>query len=131
MTYLWLKAFHLIAVIAWMAGLLYLPRLLVYHRATALGSASSETFKVMERRVLGAIMLPAMVASWLLGVGLVWETGAVFQWQLWLTVKAAGVVGLTIYQFWLAGFVRQFGHDERPRTAAFFRAINEIPTGLM
>jgi protoporphyrinogen IX oxidase len=131
MSYLWLKAFHLIAVMAWMAGLLYLPRLLVYHRGTPVGSPSSETFKLMERRLFGAIMLPAMIASWLLGVGLAWETRALIEWQLWFMIKAVGVVGLTLYQFWLAGFVRRFAHDQRPRTVGFFRAINEIPTALM
>ena len=131
MSYLWLKAFHLIAVMAWMAGLLYLPRLLVYHRGTPAGSPSSETFKLMERRLFRAIMLPAMIASWLLGVGLAWETGALIEWQLWFMIKAVGVVGLTLYQFWLAGFVRRFAHDQRPRTVGFFRAINEIPTALM
>jgi len=131
MSYLWLKAFHLIAVMAWMAGLLSLPRLFVYHRGTPAGSPSSETFKLMERRLFGAIMLPAMIASWLLGVGLAWETRALIEWQLWFMIKAVGVVGLTLYQFWLAGFVRRFAHDQRPRTVGFFRAINEIPTALM
>ena len=72
-----------------------------------------------------------MIASWLFGVGLAWETGALIEWQLWFTIKAVGVVGLTLYQFWLAGFVRRFAHDQRPRTTGFLRAINEIPTALM
>jgi putative membrane protein len=131
MTYLWLKALHIIAVIAWMAGLLYLPRLFVYHRATAPRSPSSETFKVMERRLLHAIMFPAMIASWILGSALAWVTGVGADVPLWFGVKAIAVLALTLYHFWLAFFVTSFARDERPRTDRFFRAINEIPTVLM
>src|SRR5438128_2375537 len=127
----WLRAFHLIAVIAWMAGLFYLPRLLVYHRETAPGSSSSETFKVMERRLLRAIMFPAMVASWVFGLALGWITGVFAGLPVWFAVKGLAVVGLTIYQFWLANFVARFADDGRPQSQLFFRAINEIPTVLM
>jgi putative membrane protein len=128
LSYLWLKAFHIVAVTAWMAGLFYLPRLFVYHRSSAPGSAVSETFKVMERRLYGAIMMPAMVVSWILGIALAWITGVLFEPQLWFVVKAVAVVGLTAFHFWLGGFGRQFGADKRPRTERFFRMINEIPT---
>jgi putative membrane protein len=131
MTYLWLKAFHLIAVIAWMAGLFYLPRLFVYHRGTVPKSAASETFKVMERRLLQAIMVPAMIASWVLGLALAWVTGALIEVQAWFVVKLVAAASLTVFQFWLADFVTRFGRDERPLTERSFRAINEIPTLLM
>jgi putative membrane protein len=131
MSYLWLKAFHIIAVTAWMAGLFYLPRLMVYHRRTAIGGESSEIFKVMERRLLRAIMLPAMVLSWALGLSLIWVTDAFSGPSLWLTIKLVAVVALTGFHFWLAQFVRAFAEDERPRDERFFRIINEIPTLLL
>jgi putative membrane protein len=131
MSYLWLKAFHIIAVTAWMAGLLYLPRLMVYHRRTAIGGESSEIFKVMERRLLKAIMLPAMALSWLLGLVLIWVTDAFSGPSLWLTVKLIAVVVLTGFHFWLARFVKAFAEDERPRDERYFRINNEIPTVLL
>jgi putative membrane protein len=131
MSYLWLKAFHIIAVTAWMAGLFYLPRLMVYHRRTAIGGESSEIFKVMERRLLKAIMLPAMVLSWALGLALIWVTDAFASMSLWLVVKLIGVVAMTGFHFWLARFVGAFADDERPRDERFFRIINEIPTVLL
>ena len=131
MSYLWLKAFHIIAVTAWMAGLLYLPRLMVYHRRTAIGGESSEIFKVMERRLLKAIMLPAMVLSWVFGFALIWVTDAFSNPSLWLTVKLVAVVALTGFHFWLAQFAKAFAEDERPRDERFFRIINEIPTVLL
>ena len=131
MSYLWLKAFHIIAVTAWMAGLFYLPRLMVYHRRTAIGGESSEIFKVMERRLLKAIMLPAMILSWILGLSLIWVTDAFASLGLWLVVKLVAVVALTGFHFWLARFVQAFAEDERPRDERFFRIINEIPTVLL
>jgi protoporphyrinogen IX oxidase len=131
MLYLWLKAFHIIAVTAWMAGLFYLPRLFVYHSDVAPGSASSETFKVMERRLLSAIMLPAMVVSWGLGVWLAIETGVLRDWPLWFVGKAICVVVLTAFQFWLAQYAGSFARDERPVSGRFFRMINEVPTLLL
>jgi protoporphyrinogen IX oxidase len=131
MAYLWLKAFHLIAVVAWMAGLFYLPRLMVYHRRTAIGGETSETFKVMERRLLKAIMYPAMALSWILGLALIWVTDAFASMSLWLVVKLIAVVALTGFHFWLASFVNAFHEDERPRDERFFRTINEIPTVLL
>ncbi|WP_119390527.1 protoporphyrinogen oxidase HemJ [Taklimakanibacter lacteus] len=131
MAYLWLKAFHIIAVVAWMAGLFYLPRLMVYHRRTAIGGETSEMFKVMERRLLRAIMYPAMGMSWLLGLALIWVTDAYANISLWLVVKLIAVVAMTGFHQWLAKFVKAFGEDERPRDERFFRMINEIPTVLL
>lgn len=131
MFYLWLKAFHIIAVTAWMAGLFYLPRLLVYHSDVAPGSASSETFKIMERRLLKAIMWPAMVVSWGFGVALAIETGVLSEWPLWFAGKAVCVVALTAFHLWLGQFASRFGQDERPANARFFRMINEVPTLLL
>jgi len=131
MPYLWLKAAHVIAVTAWMAGLFYLPRLMVYHRRTAIGGKTSQIFKTMERRLLRAIMHPAMAVSWLLGLALIWVTDALASLSLWLTVKLVCVVALSGFHLWLAGFVRAFGDDERPRDERFFRMINEIPTALL
>ena len=131
MAYLWLKAFHLIAIVAWMAGLFYLPRLMVYHRRTAIGGETSETFKVMERRLLRAIMHPAMAVSWILGLALIWVSDAFASLSLWLVVKLVAVVALTGFHFWLASFVSAFHEDERPRDERFFRTINEIPTVLL
>lgn len=131
MAYLWLKAFHIIAVVAWMAGLFYLPRLMVYHRRTAIGGETSETFKVMERRLLKAIMYPAMGLSWILGLSLIWVTDAFANLSLWLVVKLIAVVAMTAFHQWLAHFVKAFAEDERPRDERFFRTINEVPTVLL
>ena len=131
LSYLWLKAFHIVALTAWMAGLFYLPRLFVYHRSSATGSAISETFKIMEGRLYRAIMMPAMIASWVLGLALASVTGVLWQPQLWVLVKAVAVVGLTAFHFWLGAFVQKFGADKRPWTERFFRAVNEVPTVLL
>jgi len=129
MLYLWLKALHVVAVIAWMAGLLYLPRLFVYHCAAQAGSVQSETFKVMERRLLKAIMNPAMAAVWLLGVVLVWQGG----WLTsgWLLAKLALVLGLSAVHGILARQVKIFAADKNTRPARYFRILNEVPTLLM
>ena len=107
--YEWLKAFHVIAIIAWMAGLLYLPRLFVYHCAAEPGSKQSETFKVMERRLLGAIMMPAMVVSWVLGLWLVWKGG----WLAfgWLQAKIVLVLMLSGLHGFFLGCARDFAAD--------------------
>ena len=131
MAYLWLKAFHIIAVVAWMAGLFYLPRLMVYHRRTAVGGETSEIFKTMERRLLKAIMYPAMGLSWLLGLSLIWVTDAFASPSLWLVVKLMAVIAMTAFHLWLAKFVNAFAEDERPRDERFFRLINEVPTVLL
>ncbi len=127
--YPWIKALHVAAVIAWMAAMLYLPRLFVYHAAEPAGSATSETFKVMERRLLRAIATPAMIASWLAGLFLVWQGG----WLSagWLHVKLLLVLALSGMQGWLAGQVRAFAEDRNRRPQSFFRVLNEIPAVLM
>jgi putative membrane protein len=127
--YLWLKAAHVIAVIAWMAGMLYLPRLFVYHAGVAPGSPQSETFKVMERRLLRAIINPAMIATWLLGLWLVWEGG--FARSGWLHAKVALVLVLAALHGLFARWVKDFAADRNTRSAKFYRIINEIPTLIM
>lgn len=130
--YLWVKALHVIAVIAWMAGLLYLPRLYVYHAESEPGSAQSQTFKVMERRLLKAITTPAMLATWVLGLALVFGFGAV-DWASagWLHAKVALVVVLTGFHGFLARWRKDFEADRNRRPARFYRMVNEIPTVLM
>jgi protoporphyrinogen IX oxidase len=127
--YPWLKALHVIAVIAWMAGMLYLPRLFVYHCEAERGSRQSETFKVMERRLLNAIINPAMVLSWALGLWLAWNGG----WYTagWLQVKVALVLLMSGLHGFLARSVREFAADQNRRSAKFYRLINEVPTILM
>ena len=127
--YLWIKAFHIMAVIAWMAGMLYLPRLYVYHCEVTPGSSESERFKVMERRLLRGIAMPAMVSSWAFGLWMAWLIAA---WtQGWFWGKLACVVGLTAYHVLLARWVRDFAEDRNARPARFYRFMNEVPTLLM
>jgi putative membrane protein len=127
--YLWIKALHIIAVISWMAALLYLPRLLVYHCSAQKGSIQSETFKIMERRLLKAIALPAMVATWLAGLWLVYETGA---WRSgWMHAKFLLVLALSAAHGMQAKWVREFAADQNTRPDRFYRLANEIPTVLM
>jgi protoporphyrinogen IX oxidase len=127
--YEWLKAFHVIAVIAWMAGMLYLPRLFVYHCEAEPGSKQSETFKVMERRLLRAIINPAMAATWILGLWLVWQGG----WTRagWLHAKVALVIVMSGVAGLFARYVRDFANDRNVRSQGFYRIINEVPTLLM
>lgn len=127
--YLWAKALHVVAIIAWMAGLLYLPRLFVYHAAAAPGSEASETFKVMERRLLRAIVNPAMVATWALGLWLAWRGG----WFAagWLHGKIALVLLMSGLHGYLAGGVRRFAQDRNTKSARHWRVVNEVPTVLM
>jgi len=127
--YLWLKAFHVIAVIAWMAGMLYLPRLFVYHCEAEAGSKQSETFKVMERRLLRAIINPAMVATWVLGLWLAWEGG--FFKAGWLHGKLLLVLILSGLHGFLSRCVREFAEDRNVRSPKFYRVINEAPAVLM
>jgi putative membrane protein len=127
--YPWLKGLHVVAVIAWMAGMLYLPRLFVYHCMAAIGSVQSETFKVMERRLLRAIINPAMFATWALGLWLVWWSGYYrsgwFEAKFVLVLLMSGLHGL------FARWVRHFGADQNRHPARFYRIINEVPTLLM
>jgi putative membrane protein len=127
--YLWLKAFHVIAVIAWMAGMLYLPRLFVYHCEAEAGSRQSETFKVMERRLLHAIINPAMIATWVLGLWLAFDGG--FLKAGWLHGKLLLVLILSGIHGFFTRAVRDFAADRNARSQRFYRIINEIPTVLM
>ena len=130
-TYSWLKALHLISVISWMAGLLYLPRLFVYHTRQAVGSDASETFKVMERRLLRAIMTPAMIASFLSGGLLIWYLGADIFTMGWFHVKLTCLVGLTWMHGLMARWRREFAEDRNQHSEKFYRVMNEVPTVLM
>jgi protoporphyrinogen IX oxidase len=127
--YEWLKAFHVIAVIAWMAGMLYLPRLFVYHCEAEPGSKQSETFKVMERRLLKAIINPAMIASWGLGIWLVWRGS----WYVsgWFHAKLVLVLALSALHGFLVRWVRDFAADKNQHSQKFYRIINEVPAVLM
>ena len=127
--YPWLKAFHIVAVIAWMAGMLYLPRLFVYHAVVEPGSVQSETFKIMERRLLRAIINPAMVATWVLGLWLAWD-GSWFG-AGWLNAKLVLVLGLSGIHGFYARCVRDFAGDRNSRPQRFYRIINEVPTVIM
>ncbi len=127
--YLWVKALHIIAVIAWMAGMLYLPRIYVYHCEAEAGSAQSETFKVMERRLLRAIIDPAMIAAWVLGFMLVahldlWSEG-------WMHGKFALLVAMQLIHAAFARWRRHFAADANRHAARFYRIVNEVPTVLM
>lgn len=123
--YLWLKAAHIFSVIAWMAAFLYLPRLMVYHADAAVGSDTSETFKVMERRLLRGIMTPSMIATW--GFGLAIATMGGFWSSGWLHVKLLLVFGLSAMHGICAGWVRAFAEDRNTRSSRFYRLVNEIP----
>lgn len=127
--YNWIKAFHIIAVIAWMSGMLYLPRLFVYHCVAAPGSPQSETFKVMERRLLRVITNPAMIATWVLGLWLAWRGG--FVAAGWLHAKVFLVLVLSGVHGVFARWVRGFASDQPRRSDKFYRVMNEIPTLLM
>lgn len=127
--YDWIKAAHVISIIAWMAGMLYLPRLFVYHADTPAGSDKSETFKVMERRLLRGIINPAMVASWIFGLWLAW-VGFGFSGG-WLHAKLTAVLILSGVHGYLSGAVRKFGEDRNTKTARHWRIVNEVPTVLM
>ena len=127
--YLWLKALHIMAVIAWMAGLFYLPRLLVYHTTVEVGSNQSELFKVMERRLLKAITTPAMIVAWVLGLSIAIDMG--YFSDGWFHVKLTLVLLMSGYHGMLARYVRLFAQDRNTKSEKFYRIINEIPTLLM
>lgn len=129
--YPWTKAFHIISVIAWMAGLLYLARLFVYHCAAPAGSVQSETFKVMELRLLRSIMNPAMVAAYVFGISLLLTPGVVDWGAAWIHLKLALVVALTTYHHLLARWRKAFAADRNTRSARYYRIANEIPAVLM
>lgn len=129
--YLWTKSFHIISVIAWMAGIFYLPRLFVYHCSMARGSAESERFKVMERRLQKQIMTPAMLATWFFGVLLVLTPGAVDWTAGWWHVKLTAVVLMTGFQGVSGKWRRNFMEDRNVKPHTYYRVANEIPTVLM
>jgi putative membrane protein len=126
---LWLKALHVIAVIAWMAGLLYLPRLMVYHADAERGSVQSETFKVMEWRLLRIIMNPAMIVVWITGPILAWQLGIYHDW--WFISKFVLVCVLSWFHHELGLWRKAFKDDRNERPARFYRMVNEVPTLLM
>jgi protoporphyrinogen IX oxidase len=127
--YVWVKALHVIAVISWMAGLLYLPRLFIYHTESGAGSPQGETFKIMESRLIRLIMNPAMILSWVFGLWLAWYG---FQFQgVWLHIKLSGVVGLTATHVYFARSAKDFACDKITKTARHWRIWNEAPTLLM
>ena len=127
--YNWAKAVHVIAVIAWMAGMLYLPRLFVYHAGAEAGSETSETFKVMEGRLLRVIMNPAMVIAWALGLWLAWAGGLYA--DLWFIAKFAAVLAMSAAHGYLSRGVRLFAEDRNEKSARYWRMYNEVPTVLM
>jgi putative membrane protein len=126
--YPWTKVLHIVSVVAWMAGLLYLPRLFVYHAETAApGTPTSETFKVMERRLFRQIMNPAMIATWSFGILLAVTPGLVDWGSGWIYVKLAMVGLLTWFHHWLGRRRKEFARDENHRSARSYRAVNELP----
>jgi protoporphyrinogen IX oxidase len=127
--YLWFKAIHVMAIIAWMAGMLYLPRLFVYHCGAEPGSRQSETFKVMERRLLRGIMTPAMIAAWALGLWMVYDGGWIS--AHWLHVKLALVMALSGIHGALARWTADFAADRNRHSERFYRVVNEVPAVLM
>ena len=129
--YLTLKALHLIAVISWMAGLLYLPRIFVYHSEKSDEKNVSEVFKTMEFKLYNYIMMPAMLLSWLFGVLLIHSLGFTVFAELWMQIKTISVVILTFYHFLLGKYLHDFAKDSSKKTSKFFRIINEVPTIIL
>ena len=127
--YDWILVLHVLAIISWMAAMLYLPRLFVYHAEAQKGSIQSETFKIMERRLLKAIMTPAMIVSWLTGLSLVWMGG---WWSAgWMWGKFLLVLGLSGAHGVLVGATKKFGDDRNDKSHVYYRVLNEVPTLLM
>tara|TARA_B100000886_G_C20381798_1_gene474249 strand:+ start:51 stop:485 length:435 start_codon:yes stop_codon:yes gene_type:complete len=129
--YLTFKALHLIAVISWMAGLLYLPRIFVYHSETKENKEQSQTFKLMEKRLYFYIMNPAMILSWVFGVLLIHSQGILSLGLLWMKIKIGLALILTSYHFYLLVVLRDFQIDNNTKSSKFFRIINEVPTILL
>lgn len=132
LAYPWIKAFHIMAVIAWMAGLFYLPRLFVHHvEQTTPDSSQAETFAMMERKLLRAIMNPAMIATWLAGLALVFTPGIVDWSMVWPWTKAAAVLAMTWFHHWLGRRRKELAAGTFSRSGRTFRMMNEVPTVLM
>ena len=129
--YPWVKSLHIISVIAWMAGMLYLPRLYVYHADAEIGSDKSETFKIMERRLLRGIINPSMIMTFIFGILLLGTPGIVHFADLWIWLKLALVFLMTGFHAYLSRWRRAFEADKNIRPATFYRRVNEIPTVLM
>ena len=127
---LYMKAFHIIAMIAWMAGILYMPRLFVYHTEAEAGSKQSETFKVMERRLLKAITIPAMIATWIFGLILAYY---LVNWSEagWFQLKLVLVIAMSAFTGFLGRWTREFAEDRNTHSQKFYRIVNEVPTLLM
>ena len=128
--YLLFKSLHLIAVISWMAGLLYLPRIFVYH-SEASHESQKDVFKVMERKLYNYIMMPAMLLSWLFGVLLIHSSGFTVLAELWMLIKTGSVLILTVYHFLLGKYLSDFAVDINKKTSKFFRIMNEVPTIIL
>ena len=128
--YLLFKSLHLIAVISWMAGLLSLPRIFVYH-SEALHESQKSVFKTMERKLYNYIMMPAMILSWLFGILLIHSIGFSIFTELWMQIKSAAVIILTFYHFTLQKYLNDFAVDYNQKTSKFFRIYNEIPTIIL
>ena len=129
--YLTFKALHLISVISWLAGLLYLPRIFVYHTENIDQKKTSEIFKVMEKRLFNYIMMPAMILTWIFGILLIGSLGVQIFYELWVILKGILVLLLTLYHFYLGKCVRLFAIDQNTKSSKFFRIINEVPTILL
>ena len=128
--YLLFKSLHLIAVISWMAGLLYLPRIFVYH-SEAKHDSQSEVFRVMEKKLYNYIMMPAMILSWSFGILLIHSLGFAIFSELWMQIKGISILVLTHYHFYLGKHLRLFASNNNKNSSKFFRIINEIPTLLL
>ena len=128
--YLLFKSLHLIAVISWMAGLLYLPRIFVYH-SEAENDSQKNVFKTMERKLYNYIMMPAMLLSWLFGILLIYILGFYVFHELWMQIKIVAVLILTYYHFTLGRYLNEFAIDNNQKTSKFFRIYNEIPTVIL
>lgn len=129
--YLLFKSLHLIAAISWMAGLLYLPRIFVYHSDTEENEKQKETFKIMERKLYSYIMMPAMILTWVFGVLLIYSLGFSIFFEFWIQAKSILVLLLTYYHFYLGKCLRLFATDQNIKSPRFYRFINEVPTILL
>ena len=130
-SYLLFKSLHLIAVISWMAGLLYLPRIFVYHVENLNDQNSSSIFKIMERKLFFYIMMPAMILSWIFGFILILTIGTDVFFTLWVKLKLLFVILLTIYHFYLSKLLKDFNLNRNTKSSKFYRILNEVPTILL
>ena len=129
--YLTFKALNLIAVISWMAGLLYLPRIFVYHSETLNNDKQKETFKVMEKKLFYYIMMPAMILTWLFGLALIHSLGFSIFYETWMQIKGILILALTHFHFYLGRCLREFSAGQNKKSSKFYRIINEVPTLML